>query len=441
MQFLDKVLPQRFIPQRNDCKFILHMLINHLLSRDEGWQEKKTLDLTTVRLNTSTKQLNFTYAKYSPNPLRSIYDQLLIDFASFVPHSGGTTRENWMEFISRVKGDPKKAFEDRFFAPICTEKGYEMMADPNKYIAAKLKLVAKLRDQQGEKRSATAYDKAARAVSLHPKPINTYADAIAIKFVGKSAAEKIDEILDTTTLEILEERSDLDSALEVFTGIWGVGSETAKSWYELGYRTIEDVRIALKSEKLTMTKTQVICLDAYEDLKVEMQRSEMEDIHQLVVKAMDVLPELRSEIVGSYRRGKQSSKDVDILVYPKENTVCNRPYMQRICRTISEELGKMCKVDVLALGMRKLECIVHTKLGKRRLDVFTSTLDGLGCALIAHTGSAQFNVLLRHEAKQRGWMLNEIHLYDEEGDVIITPDEKTVFDKFGMEYKEPKDRK
>lgn len=438
------IFSQGFAFDPSLAKIVFKLLLEAL---DSQVSTQKHLDLNTVYFDCDKAEVILSVATFK-EATSNVLQNLFADLLKIASSCNVNSQAKWSQFSERVSGltDIKKILEDRFMGSI-DPKNAELHSDPNAFISKKIYKVAELRKLHGESTSETAHRNAAYAIKTHTIPIRCFADAIGIKGVGPKIAAKVDEILDTGTLSILEDKSEMEKVVELFQTIWGVGPEHAKQWFELGCRTIEDIAKFVQLGKIKFNRNQKICFEHRLDLLVEMPREEMNCIFDLVIQAIGKGEKNQSipfdgEIVGSYRRGKLASKDVDVLIYPKKDQPCNRVMMQRACRIIGDNLVKLVKgYHELALGSKKLECMINVGKGWRRLDVFVTSLESLACARVACTGPGDFNRMQRDLAKKKGWLLNEMNLYDEKGDVIPTNSEREVFEKLGMIYLEPKDRK
>jgi DNA polymerase IV len=96
--------------------------------------------------------------------------------------------------------------------------------------------------------------------------------------------------------------------------IWGVGRFTATELVK-DYKTIAQVRAAVKMGKVTLDRNQYIGLLCYEDILEDMTRAEVESIFSIVEPLFKRrYPSVEMCIAGSYRRGKEACGDVDIFV-------------------------------------------------------------------------------------------------------------------------------
>ena len=97
--------------------------------------------------------------------------------------------------------------------------------------------------------------------------------------------------------------------------ITGIGPRQALKLFEFGFSTIESLRTEQGLARLS--SIQKIGLLRYEDLLQRMPREEATEIVDVVTSyAQELLPGVRCIACGSYRRGKESCGDVDILLAP-----------------------------------------------------------------------------------------------------------------------------
>lgn len=73
----------------------------------------------------------------------------------------------------------------------------------------------------------------------------------------------------------------------LFQGIYGVGPQTAYSWYVRGLRTLADVRNRMGG--IILSSSQLLGLEYYSDLQRRMPRSEAGEIFQRMKAAGSVL--------------------------------------------------------------------------------------------------------------------------------------------------------
>ncbi|NWQ60547.1 DPOLL polymerase, partial [Neopipo cinnamomea] len=193
---------------------------------------------------------------------------------------------------------------------VCAHSSNSKKENHNQCITEKLEVLAKAYSVQGDKWRALGYTKAINALKSYHKPVTSYQEACKIPGIGKRMAEKILEILESGHLRKLDHISESVPVLELFSNIWGAGVKTAQTWYQQGFRTLDDIRT-----KATLTSQQAVGLKHYTDFLERMPREEAAQIEQTVRQAALALkPGLVCVACGSYRRGKPTCGDVDVLV-------------------------------------------------------------------------------------------------------------------------------
>ncbi|XP_047281051.1 DNA polymerase lambda isoform X20 [Homo sapiens] len=281
---------------------------------------------------------------------------------------------------------------------------------------------------------------------------NTQAqEACSIPGIGKRMAEKIIEILESGHLRKLDHISESVPVLELFSNIWGAGTKTAQMWYQQGFRSLEDIR-----SQASLTTQQAIGLKHYSDFLERMPREEATEIEQTVQKAAQAFNSgLLCVACGSYRRGKATCGDVDVLITHPDGR-SHRGIFSRLLDSLrqegfltddlvsQEENGQQQKY----LGVCRLP---GPGRRHRRLDIIVVPYSEFACALLYFTGSAHFNRSMRALAKTKGMSLSEHALSTAvvrnthgckvgPGRVLPTPTEKDVFRLLGLPYREPAER-
>lgn len=133
-------------------------------------------------------------------------------------------------------------------------------------------------------------------------------------------------------------------------------------------------------------------------------------------------------IVGSYRRGKSTVKDIDILVE------CPKSEFEKKILDILQQ-------DPNYQNTMHGPDIVRGKFNGWDFDVSRVEPGQWGSYLLYRTGNAKFNMYLRALAKKKGMSLNEHGLFNREtGELIANESEKDIFEALGLDYVEPKDR-
>ncbi|CAM5130339.1 unnamed protein product [Eretmochelys imbricata] len=334
---------------------------------------------------------------------------------------------------------------------VCAQSSDSKKENHNRHITEKLEVLGKAYTIQGDKWRALGYSKAINALKSYHKPVTSYQEACKIPGIGKRMAEKILEILESGHLRKLDHISESVAVLEVFSNIWGAGVKTAQMWYQQGFRTLDDIRT-----KASLTSQQAIGLKHYEDFLERMPREEAKEIEQTVREAAQSLnPGLVCMACGSYRRGKATCGDVDVLVTHPDGQ-SHRGIFGKLLDSLrqsgfltddlvrQEDSGNQKKY----LGVCRLP---GPGRRHRRLDIIVVPHCEFACALLYFTGSAHFNRSMRALAKTKGMSLSERALHAAvvrapggrkmgPGLVLPTPTERDVFTLLGLPYREPAER-
>ncbi|XP_072240451.1 DNA polymerase lambda [Leuresthes tenuis] len=333
---------------------------------------------------------------------------------------------------------------------VCAQSSQSKSNNFNKHITEKLEVLAKAYTHQGDKWRALGYSKAVNALKSYHKPVTSYQEACQIPGIGKRMADKIEEIMESGHLRKLDHIGEAVPVLELFTNIWGAGAKTAQLWYQQGFRTLEDI-----GTKAHLSNTQKIGLKHYDDFLDRMPREEATAIEKVVRDATQAIdPGLVAMACGSYRRGKATCGDVDVLISHPDGK-SHKGIFSKVLQILHdsgfltddlvshEENGEQKKY----MGVCRLPGPGHRH---RRLDIIVVPYEEFACALMYFTGSAHFNRSLRALAKTKHMSLSEHSLNKDvvrQGNVKVhggtplpTLTEKDVFSLLGIPYRQPHER-
>ncbi|KAI0726960.1 hypothetical protein C8Q72DRAFT_925894 [Fomitopsis betulina] len=322
-----------------------------------------------------------------------------------------------------------------------------------------LKEVHKAKMGDEDKWRVYAYDKAIRALRSYPTRIRSLEEARAIKGVGDRTAQKIIEILKTGELRrIAYEKTEDVAVINLFQGIYGVGRHTAFKWYNSGCRTLDD--ILARKGGIKLSACQVIGLEHYADINTRMPRSEAGDIFNIIKPiALGIDPKLFIEIMGSYRRGKATCGDIDILITrPTSDGRTHQGVLRKLLAelrrrgVITEDLCLPDSFDDLELVYRGL-CRKGPSTPRRRIDFLTVPYESRGAALLYYTGDDIFNRSLRLKANKMGYSLNQKGLFRgvirnpsnrmeklDNGVIVASETEAEILQILGVPWQEPHER-
>lgn len=133
-------------------------------------------------------------------------------------------------------------------------------------------------------------------------------------------------------------------------------------------------------------------------------------------------------IAGSLRRGKELVGDIDILI-PSDQ-------YEDLLKVLS------AKYDVISSGDYKSSFLVD-RTNNIQLDVIRVSTNELPFQLLYLTGSAQFNIRMRAHAKELGYTLNQVSIFNSSDGSDVNArftTEEDIFRFLGMDYVKPEDR-
>ncbi|KAI0819428.1 hypothetical protein BC628DRAFT_1402467 [Trametes gibbosa] len=313
---------------------------------------------------------------------------------------------------------------------LCDDPGGRQLLEgcPNQDVIDKLqelKALYAVKPSKDDEWRVVGYNKAIASLRRYPTRIRNYDEAIAICGVGSKTAQKIMEIIDTGALQrIGHERTENVLSIETFLGVYGVGRQTAIKWYNSGCTTLEDV--SARKGGIKLSSVQEIGLRYYEDINTRIPRAEVAEIFNIIkTMALAIDPQLFVEVTGSYRRGKSTCGDIDVLITrPTGDGKTHRGVLRRLLAElhrqgiITEDLCLPDNFDELELLYRGL-CRKDSSSLRRRIDFLTVPWTSRGAALLYYTGDDIFNRSLRLKAKKMGYGLNQRGLY---AGVVCDPD-------------------
>jgi DNA polymerase/3'-5' exonuclease PolX len=308
-----------------------------------------------------------------------------------------------------------------------------------------LEKISNIMLKQGETFRARAYQKAQESIMLFPNDINNLSQLTNYPNIGSSIIEKLNEYVQTGTIDILEK--DKNNPINIFCEIYGVGPKKAQELVDSGIQSIDELRIR-KNEFLN--DIQKIGLKYYEQIMQRIPRTEIQDFENLFTHVFETVNKDGNaffEIVGSYRRGAETSGDIDVIISDKLGS--GTIYKKFIDKLVQSKII----VEVLSRGPCKTLVIAKlpdSQMGNRiarRIDFLYTPPDEYAFALLYFTGSKIFNTVMRQHALIKGFTFNEHDMYTiqnkKKGEKVNRSfnTEKDIFDFLGLEYKTPLERR
>ena len=288
--------------------------------------------------------------------------------------------------------------------------------------------------KQGEPFRGKAYQKAQETIMSYPDDILSPNDLKGKPGIGTTIMEKLNEYVQTGTLNILEREK--TNPVNILAEVYGIGPKKSKDLVENGIISIAQLR----ENQHLLNDVQKVGLKYYDDILTRIPRSEIEDYKVIFEQSFPKNTEGKMEIVGSYRRGAESSGDIDVIITSKS---------EKVFTTFIDNLIKE-KIILYVLSRGPTKCLVVAKIPSsdavRRVDFLYTNPQEFPFAILYFTGSKIFNTVMRHVALEKGYTMNEHGIYKmdmkKKGDKVghSFTSEKDIFDFLGIEYKSPNER-
>lgn len=312
----------------------------------------------------------------------------------------------------------------------------------NEQIAKTLEQLADLMEFQGANAfRLRAYRNGSKAIRELTQSVGSMLDNgdDLSKFdgIGKSVAQKCKELCETGQLQQLE-----DILVEVPRSVLGLlnipklgPKKAAVLFKELGITDLDQLKAACHAGKVRelpgfAEKTEQAILEGIEIAAAAGQRILWAEADQLVERLREHMlkcPEIKQlEFAGSYRRGKETVGDLDLLVTAEDSAAVMDHF---------HEFDDVASVIVRG----------DTKMSIRTGDEFQMDLrvvpeESFGAALQYFTGSKEHNVVVRGMARQANMRVNEWGIYKVDGDDqtwIGGRSETEIYETLGLPVFEP----
>jgi DNA polymerase (family 10) len=263
-------------------------------------------------------------------------------------------------------------------------------------------------------------------------------DLAAIPGIGKTLVEKTQTLVSSGHLPQLEKlRKEVPEVVIQMARIPGLGAKkAARLQQELNLHSLGDLRKACQEDQVGKlkgfgAKTQQAILDGLQIAEAAAERiywAEADELarsvecHMRDCQAIDQM-----EWAGSYRRGRETVGDLDLLVVASDRDAVMDHLEAYPDRT-----------QTIARGDTK----ISIRVGKAfQIDMRVVQEDQFGAALQYFTGSQAHNIHVRRIAKDRGLKINEYGVFriDDESRVAGAT-EAEVYEAIGLPWFEPEIR-
>lgn len=298
--------------------------------------------------------------------------------------------------------------------------------------------IADILEFQGIDWKPQAYRKAARSIESLSRDIEEVwkqGKLRELPGIGEAIAGKIEEFITTGKLEYydqLKKESKID--LEGLLAIPGLGPKKIKVLYQqLKVKSVADLEKALQQQKVRKLEgfgeeTEKKLLAGVQFVKSKPKRflyARAEPIVADIISCIWKVPGVsKVEVAGSFRRGKETVGDLDILV------VSGKPVLVMDRFTALPDVA-----EVLAKGKTKSTIRFRNGL---QVDLRVVQEKEFGSTLNYFIGSKEHNIELRKLALRKGYTLSEYGLFTSNGKKWLAGRmEEDIYQKLGLQFIPP----
>jgi DNA polymerase IV len=367
---------------------------------------------------------------------------------------------------------------------------------PNENFTNELEKIKLARLLTNDEIGVRAYSTSIAALRAYPYKIISSREILRLPGCDVKIANLWIEWKNTGSIKAASD-AESDESLQIlrdFYNIWGVGAHTAREfYYDKGWRDRDDI---VEYGWNTLNRVQQIGLKYYDEFQQGIPRAEVEFI---AVKVKEHAIRVRDEgielmVVGGYRRGKEESGDVDMIVSHRNLGATANLVTDVVASLEQEEWITHTLLLALTTTERKQATLPFKSVGvashgagfdtldkalvvwqdpswptkeadlaadpkaknpapHRRVDIIVSPWRTVGTAVYGWSGGTTFQRDTRRYAKYvKGWKFDSSGIRDRStGEVVrlegeegvsgsMEDAEKVVFRGLGLEYRKPWER-
>ena len=294
-----------------------------------------------------------------------------------------------------------------------------------------------------------------------------FKELIHIDGIGKGTITKIEEILDTGTLSELNDFKNgngktiikKEKVLEELESVINIGRSKALELYNEGIKSVDDLQKKIKNKKIEVNDKILLGLKYYKKFQERIPREHITDIEKFLqdrINYMNRKEKLNFKnkyiltVCGSYRREKETSGDIDILitkVSTDDSTKDNDKHLPKIVNMLKKPWKGNEYEPLLVDNLTDITPTKYMGFAKYknnlpvRIDIRFVPYSSYYTALLYFTGSGELNKVMRNVAKERGYKLSEYSLLKiKDNKKMLITSERDVFEILEMNYLEPKER-
>lgn len=274
-----------------------------------------------------------------------------------------------------------------------------------------------------------------------------------IKYIGNKTIQRLKEILTTGKISEIVQMKQKEKVIKDLTKIHSIGSKKAIELYnKYKIKSIQDLKNKVKKGEIKLTHQQSLGLKFYDKLT--------DKIPKIIILAFEVYFEklvygIDNDYLivfcGSYRRNKEFSHDIDILITHKN--IKTKDQCKKYLTEILDLLNNFIVGNLIVnytnhfQGYGTFKNILKKNYETNfdlnsivRIDIIVVPEESFFNGLLHFTGSGLFNQKMRNIAKSKNMKLNEYFLINENNEKMKIKSEKDIFKYLDMDYVEPENR-
>ena len=289
-----------------------------------------------------------------------------------------------------------------------------------------------------------AYRNGGRIIKELPESIasmiESEQDLTKLDGIGKGVSEKCHELCETGSLKQMDELlKEVPKSVLDLLNIPKLGPKKAAVLFnELGIENLDQLKKACEAGKVRelsgfAEKTEAQILAGISIAAAANERILWAQADKIAIRLGSHMKGCKKvkqlEFAGSYRRGKETVGDLDMLVDSKDSSA------------VMDHFAKFDEItSVIVRGETKMSVRLENEF---QVDLRVVPKESFGAALQYFTGSKDHNVAVRGRAKQMGLRVNEWGVYDTSGKEekwIAGKTETDVYKALDLPYFQPEIR-
>ncbi|MBT2582471.1 DNA polymerase/3'-5' exonuclease PolX [Planococcus sp. ISL-109] len=282
----------------------------------------------------------------------------------------------------------------------------------------------------------SAFRKAAQALELDQRSLNEIEDVTKLKGIGKGTGDVITELLAEGKSSVLEElQEEVPKGLVPMLKLQGLGGKKiAKLYKELGVDSMETLKQACLDQRVQALpgfgpKSEEKILLELENFATNPGRHPIWKTEETVVFIENLLATISGitdfSVAGSFRRTKETSKDLDFIVATEEPA-----------KVKEQLLAGLPVIETIASGDTKVSVAVEV-VEPIDVDFRLVAPKEFVTALHHFTGSKDHNVRMRQLAKAKKEKISEYGVEQEDGSVLTFDSEEEFYAHFDLPFIPP----